>query len=45
MQKDITIDYYNKNANQFVENTVNVEFHHMQNRFLEKLQNGDYILV
>ena len=39
-----TIKYYNENAKQFVENTANVEFHHMQNRFLDKLQTGAYIL-
>lgn len=39
-----TINYYNNNAKQFVETTVNVEFHHMQNKFLEKLQKGAYIL-
>lgn len=41
---DKTIKYYNENAKQFVETTANVEFHHMQNRFLEKLQKGAYIL-
>ena len=41
---DKTIDYYNKNAKQFVENTANVEFHHMQNKFLSKLQAGAFIL-
>lgn len=39
-----TIEYYNENAKQFVETTANVEFHHMQNHFLEKLQDGAYIL-
>ena len=39
-----TINYYNENAKQFVENTVNVEFYHMQKRFLDKLQIGAYIL-
>ena len=39
-----TIEYYNKNAKQFVENTANVQFSHMQDRFLEKLQKGAYIL-
>lgn len=43
-KKNTTIDYYNENAKQFVENTANVEFHHMQNRFLDKLQKGSYIL-
>lgn len=39
-----TIKYYNENAKQFVDTTVNVEFQHMQDRFLEKLQEGAYIL-
>lgn len=41
---DKTIEYYNENAEQFVETTANVEFHHMQNRFLNKLQAGAHIL-
>lgn len=43
-KKDQTILYYNENAKQFVETTVNVEFQHMQNRFLDKLQDDAYIL-
>lgn len=39
-----TIEYYNENAKQFVETTANVEFHHMQNRFLDKLHMDAYIL-
>ncbi|MGN1156770.1 MAG: class I SAM-dependent methyltransferase [Agathobacter sp.] len=39
-----TINYYNENAKQFIETTANVEFHHMQNRFLDKLPKGAYIL-
>lgn len=39
-----TIKYYNENAKQFVDTTVDVEFQHMQDRFLEKLQEGAYIL-
>lgn len=39
-----TIEYYNENAKQFVETTANVEFYHMQNRFLDKLKAGAYIL-
>ena len=38
---DKTIEYYNKNANLFVETTANVEFYHMQNRFLSKLETGE----
>lgn len=44
LDKNTTIEYYNENAKQFVETTVNVEFHHMQNRFLDKLHKGAYIL-
>lgn len=44
LKTDKTIEYYNENAKQFVETTVNVEFHHMQKRFLDKLQEGAYIL-
>lgn len=44
INKNRTIEYYNKNAKQFVETTVNVEFSRMQDRFLEKLQEGAYIL-
>lgn len=36
-KNDKTIEYYNENAKQFVETTANVEFHNMQNRFLNKL--------
>lgn len=43
-EKDKTIKYYNDNAKQFVATTANVEFHHMQKRFLEKLPKGAYIL-
>lgn len=41
---DATIEYYNENAKQFVETTVNVEFRHMQDLFLGKLQSGALIL-
>lgn len=39
-----TINYYNENAKQFTETTVNVDFHRMQNCFLNKLRMGSYIL-
>lgn len=39
-----TIDYYNKNAKQFVETTASVEFHNMQHKFLDKLPKGATIL-
>ena len=44
LKKNTTIDYYNENAKQFVETTANVEFQHMQNRFLDKLEAEAYIL-
>ena len=39
-----TIDYYNQKAEDFVASTVTVDFKETQNRFLEKLHTGDYIL-
>ncbi len=45
MQQDInTINYYNINADEFYNSTVNVEFATMQKRFLSKLKKGSYIL-
>ena len=44
INKNKTIEYYNKNAPQFVATTANVEFRHMQNRFQDKLHTGAYIL-
>jgi 2-polyprenyl-3-methyl-5-hydroxy-6-metoxy-1,4-benzoquinol methylase len=42
--KDRTLDYYNENADAFVAGTVGVDFRKNQNRFLCKLNPGDYIL-
>ena len=39
-----TIDYYDTNAEEFAKATINVEFSHMQNRFLDKLSEGSCIL-
>lgn len=39
-----TIDYYNKNTNSFIENTVEVDFSANQNRFLELLDEHARIL-
>ena len=39
-----TIDYYNQKAEDFAASTVSVDFKETQNRFLEKLHTGDYIL-
>ena len=41
---DNTLKYYNQNANQFVQETISVDFKQTQNRFLSKLSNGAYIL-
>lgn len=39
-----TLDYYNKNARKFAEGTVAVDFGKVQNRFLDKLDQGAKIL-
>lgn len=39
-----TLDYYNKNANQFVEGTLSVDFKQTQDRFLKELNPGAFIL-
>lgn len=39
-----TLDYYDKNADQFVEGTVEVNFSSTQNRFLKNLPDGAVIL-
>ena len=44
MKINETLSYYNKNAKTFIEGTVNVEFSDMQNKFLDKLNKGAYIL-
>lgn len=41
---DNTIEYYNQNAEQFVQVTLSVDFAATQERFLEKLSVGAYIL-
>ncbi|MCH5251274.1 MAG: class I SAM-dependent methyltransferase [Lachnospiraceae bacterium] len=41
---DITIDFYNQNANQFVQSTLSVDFKQTQNIFLNKLTPGACIL-
>lgn len=41
---DNTLEYYNKNANQFVQGTLSVDFKQTQDRFLEKLPEGACIL-
>ena len=39
-----TLKYYNTNSNDFIENTLNVDFAHIQNKFMDKLRAGAYIL-
>lgn len=41
---DNTIEYYNQNAEQFVQGTLSVDFTATQERFLAKLTAGAYIL-
>jgi 2-polyprenyl-3-methyl-5-hydroxy-6-metoxy-1,4-benzoquinol methylase len=42
--KDRTLDYYNENAGAFVAGTIGVDFRQTQDRFLHRLDAGDYIL-
>ena len=39
-----TINYYNENANSFIEGTVSVDFEHIQNIFLDALNEDAHIL-
>ncbi len=39
-----TIEYYNKNADRFVQGTFSVDFTETQERYLSKLKEGAYIL-
>lgn len=39
-----TINYYNENAQSFIEGTVAVDFSNIQNRFMNKLIEGSYVL-
>lgn len=41
---DKTLDYYNKNAGSFAADTVSVDFQQTQNKFLDKLDSGAFIL-
>jgi SAM-dependent methyltransferase len=41
---DETLNYYNKNAEKFINGTVAVDFEKTQNKFLEKLPRGAYML-
>lgn len=44
MQNNNTIDYYNNNAGEFYNCTVNVEFATIQKQFLSRLKKNSYIL-
>ena len=39
-----TLDYYNKNADEFVQGTLSVDFRQTQDRFLDKLPDRAYVL-
>lgn len=40
----MTIDYYNQNAKEFVSRTIDADMHYCQNKFMELLNAGDYVL-
>lgn len=44
MKPNQTLSYYNINAKTFTEETLNVDFSYTQNKFLDKLNKGAYIL-
>lgn len=44
MQQNKTLSFYNTNAKTFTEGTVNVDFSHVQNKFLNKLEPASIIL-
>ena len=46
MKNDVseTIEFYNKNAREFVKGTVSVDYKETQDKFLNLLNKGDYIL-
>ena len=44
MQEDKTLEYYNKNADSFIKETIAVNFEQTQFRFMSKLDAGAYIL-
>ncbi|MCR5738217.1 MAG: class I SAM-dependent methyltransferase [Lachnospiraceae bacterium] len=44
MTSDLTIDYYEKNANSFVNGTLDVDFTDIQDRFLAHIPEGGLIL-
>ena len=42
--KEKTLNYYNQNADSFAAGTMAVDFQQTQNKFLDRLHQGDYIL-
>ena len=44
MQNNETLNYYNKNAESFVDGTIAVDFEETQLKFTSKLKAGDFIL-
>ena len=44
MSLNKTINYYNENTESFIAGTVNVDFSDIQNRFMNKLKSGSFIL-
>ena len=44
MNKNKTLKYYNKNADNFAKTTINVDFYETQNRFSALLPEHGYIL-
>ena len=44
MKPEDTLNYYNENAKNFVEGTLNVTFTHIQDKFLAQLEPGSAIL-
>ena len=44
MQNNETLNYYNKNAESFVDGTIAVDFEKTQLKFTSKLKAGDFIL-
>lgn len=44
MQEDSTLEYYNQNAQSFIDGTISVDFEQTQLKFTNKLTAGAYIL-
>jgi 2-polyprenyl-3-methyl-5-hydroxy-6-metoxy-1,4-benzoquinol methylase len=39
-----TLDYYNQNAKEFINRTVDADMHYCQDKFIGLLESGAYIL-